>query len=56
MNEGSASVEATTIFIDTDGNLKCAPFGIMSPKTTIMTYLGVKPANVDKWQHVSCSY
>jgi hypothetical protein len=46
--------EAMTIYIDTDGLLKCAPFG--RDGDSILVYDGVYPYDSDVWQHVSCIY
>jgi hypothetical protein len=46
--------EAMTIFIDSDGLLKCAPFG--RDGDYILVYDGVYPYDSDVWQHVSCIY
>lgn len=45
-----------TIYIDTDGLLKCAPFGMKASKDTILVYDGINPYTYDSWQHVSCIY
>lgn len=54
-NNGVAK-EAMTVFIDTDGLLKCAPFGVDSSRETILVYGNVRPTEIDAWQHVSCIY
>jgi len=48
--------EFMTIYVDADGLLKCAPFGINSDPSTILVYKGIKVYTIDKWQHVSCMY
>jgi len=45
-----------TIFIDKDGLLKCAPFGVNSSPNAILTYTGFRPYDKAIWHHVSCSY
>lgn len=48
--------EAMTIYIDNDGLLKCAPFGLGGAKESILVYEGVYPYEINSWQHVSCVY
>jgi hypothetical protein len=56
VEEGEQAQEAMTVFIDKDGLLKCAPFGVGSSPNAILTYTGFRPYNKAVWHHVSCSY
>ena len=46
------------VYISTDGELKCAPFGNQQFKDPILTFTDFRLENEDEyaWWHVSCSY
>jgi len=48
--------ESMSIYVDTDGQLKCAPFGPNSQENLILTFTGVKPFATNKWQHITCAF
>ncbi len=43
LKQGGATNEAMTIYIDNDGLLKCAPFGLGQAPEKILVYEGVYP-------------
>lgn len=49
LRQNTTSAEAMSIYIDTDGLLKCAPFGISAPPSTILVYDGVNPYSISSW-------
>lgn len=48
--QNGVSEESMSIYVDSDGVLKCAPFGpSSSSENLILTFTGVKPFETNKW-------
>lgn len=48
-DQNGVQEESMSIYVDTDGQLKCAPFGPNSQENLILTFTGVKPFETKKW-------
>ena len=53
------SFNTMVIYVE-DDEMKCAPFGFVDGEVkdpdSLLTYKGVNPLKVSKWQHISCIF